>query len=206
MNTARNALYGVLRWMLRTQFSFRVEGAERLKTLRQFVLIANHSSHMDTVCLLAMLSNAQRNRCYSAAAEDYFYTNPVKALGARLFANTFAFSRMDDPNESLMACRRILERGGSLIFYPEGTRSITGELQLFRKGIGMLVQGTRHPVVPAHIAGAFEAMPKKQHWLKRAPICVRVGEPMVFADAPAGEASEIEIARQLQQHVLALAK
>ena len=156
---------------------------------------------MDTVCLMSILSDSQRDRCFSAAAEDYFYANPIKRFGGRLFANTFPFNRTEDPNASLAACRRILEQGCSLIFYPEGTRSTDGQIALFRRGIGAIVAGTPHPVVPVHIAGTFEAMPKNQHGLRRAPVRLTVGAPMVFRNVEQTDVGEIEIARQLQERI-----
>lgn len=204
MNAMRDQVYrGLQRW-LRRRFNFQVQGDEVFQRVSQFILIVNHASHLDTICLLAALPPHQRNRCYSAAAEDYFYTHIFKEQIARLLANTFPFRRHEDTQRSLEACARILERGDSLVFFPEGTRSTTGELQRFRKGIGKLVQGKPYPVIPAYLRGTYEALAKGRLHPQRTYIRLRIGSPEWFQDAPIGEDSAIDIANYLQARVQAL--
>ena len=203
-NRLRDQVYRVVRWWLGRRFHFQVEGAEVFTQLSQFILVANHTSHLDTICLLAALPSHQRNRCYSAAAEDYFYTNAFKAQTARILANTFPFRRREDTQRSLEACTRILERGDSLLFYPEGTRSTTGQLQPFRRGIGMLVQGTPYPVVPVYLNGPYEAMAKGRLVPRPTAIHLRIGAPERFQDMPTGPDAAVVIAKRLEERVRAL--
>jgi len=200
----RNQVYGCLQRWLRKRFDFQVHGDEVLQRVSQFILIANHTSHLDTICLLVALPPAQRNRCYSAAAEDYFYTHIFKEQIARLLANTFPFRRHEDAQRSLEACARILERGDSLIFFPEGTRSRTGELQRFRKGIGLLVQGKPYPVIPTYLEGTYEALAKGRFRPQNAEIRLHIGSPEYFHGVQPGETSAIEIANRLHACVQAL--
>lgn len=201
MNALRDIVYWWVRWWLKIQFHFQVEGGEMFRRTPQFILIANHTSHLDAICLLATLPPEQRNRCYSAAAEDYFYTNVVKEQIARLLANTFPFRRHAESRRGLEACTRILERGDSLIFFPEGTRSTTGEMRRFRKGIGMLVQGTRYPVIPAYLQGTSEALGKGRFYPQAARIRLYLGEPETFEQAPPGDESVVEITERLEARV-----
>jgi 1-acyl-sn-glycerol-3-phosphate acyltransferase len=204
MNALRGQVYVWLQRWLRSRFDFDIQGNEVFQRVPQFILVANHTSHLDTICLLAALPPAQRNRCYSAAAEDYFYTHIFKEQVARLLANTFPFRRHEDAHRSLEACARILERGDSLIFFPEGTRSRTGELQRFRKGIGLLVQGKPYPVIPTYLEGTYEALAKGRFRPQSAEIRLHIGSPEYFEGAQPGEASAIEIANRLQARVEAL--
>ena len=206
MNALRTVVYWWVRWWLKIQFRFQVEGGEVFRRTPQFIVIANHTSHLDAICLLAALPPEQRNRCYSAAAEDYFYTNVFKEQVARLLANTFPFRRHADTRQSLDACVRILERGDSLIFFPEGTRSTTGEMQRFRKGIGILVQGTRYPVIPAYLQGAGEALGKGRFYPQAATVRLYVGAPETFEQAPPGDESIAEITERLETRVRELAQ
>lgn len=206
MNALRDQVYRVIRWWLARRFHFQVEGAEVFDRTPQFILIANHTSHLDAVCLLAALPPERRNRCYSAAAEDYFYTNFVKEQIARLLANTFPFRRHAESRRGLEVCARILDRGDSLIFFPEGTRSTTGEMQRFRKGIGILVQGTRYPVIPAYLEGASEALAKGRFYPHAATIRLYLGEPETFEHVPPGEASILEITERLEARVRELGR
>ena len=204
MNAMRNHAYGWIRRWLKRRFDFQVHGDDAFQRVPQFVLIANHTSHLDTICLLAALPSMKRNHCFSAAAEDYFYTHLFKEQVARLLGNTFPFRRHEDAQRSLEACARILERGDSLIFFPEGTRSQTGDLQRFRKGIGLLVQGKPYPVIPTHLQGAHEALAKGRFRPGKAAIRLQIGSPEYFASAQPGEASAIDIANHLHDRVRAL--
>lgn len=204
MNTLRDHVYiWMLRW-LETRFDFQVEGADIFQRLQHFVLVANHSSHLDTVCLLAAMPANVRNRCYSAAAEDYFYTHLFKEQFARLIANTFPFRRRGDVVRSLAAGARILERGDSLIFYPEGTRSTSGMIQPFRKGIGLLVQGKPYSVLPTHIKGTYDALAKGRCVPRAAKIRICIGPPESFQKAPLGDNSAVEISDRLHSRVCEL--
>ena len=206
MNALRDQVYRGINWMLRARFQFEVHGADVFNRLDHFILIANHTSHADTVCLLAALPSSHRNRCYSAAAEDYFYTNPVKEQCARVLANTFPFRRRGNVSESVSACARILERGDSLLFYPEGTRSADGVLQPFRKGIGLLTQGKPYPVVPAYLHGAHNVLAKGR-WLPRAAsLRLVIGSPEIFAAVPSGDDAAMEIANRLHERVADLGR
>jgi 1-acyl-sn-glycerol-3-phosphate acyltransferase len=206
VNWLRNALYVVLRAWLRLCWGYAVEGAEHLRIPAPFVLIANHASHADAVALLAALPAGLRNRCYSAAAEDYFYGNPIRRLGARLFANTFPFRRHGPGAElSLAACANILARGDCLILYPEGTRTTTGRLQRFRKGIGVLVQGTPYPVIPVWIEGTREVLGKGRGVPRLCGrIRLRVGAPQRFGQVGPDDDAAVDIANALRERVAAL--
>jgi 1-acyl-sn-glycerol-3-phosphate acyltransferase len=205
MNGARTVLYWVLWAWLRLRNDLQVERGEVLRQAGNFVLIANHASHVDTVALLAVLPPSLRNRCFSAAAEDYFYTNWFRRLSARLFANTFPFRRQGpDARMGLEASARILTRGDSLIIYPEGTRTTTGRLQRFRKGIGLLVQGMPYAVIPVAITGTHRVMGKGSWFPRRGHIRVRVGTPETFAHAGRDDASAAAIANHLQERVRVL--
>lgn len=204
MNALRDHIYmWIVRW-LRARFHFTIEGADIFQHLCNFVLIANHNSHLDTICLLAAIPASLRNRCYSAAAEDYFYTHLFKEQFARLIANTFPFRRRGDVVRSLAASARILERGDSLIFYPEGTRSTNGAIQPFRKGIGLLVQGKPYSVLPAFITGTHEALAKGRCIPRATRIKVHIGSPESFQNVPLGDNAAAEIANRLHSRVCEL--
>ena len=100
---------------------------------------------------------------------------------------THLFSRMArifpvDPDRSpglgLAYGLGTLERCNTLVWFPEGRRSPTGELGPFMPGIGMLVGKSQAPVLPVLIKGSFEAMPVGERWPRRHPITVFVGAPL----------------------------
>ena len=157
------ALVAVLiRALLRLYHRFEIIGAENLPNDGEsFVLVANHSSHLDSVCLLAALPLRRLPRAFPVAAEDYFFRSLPRTWFAAVLMNALPFGRQMRVRESLALCRRLLAQTGSvLIIFPEGTRSKTGATQPFKPGIGALLAGSKTSVLPCYLEGAFRAWPK----------------------------------------------
>jgi 1-acyl-sn-glycerol-3-phosphate acyltransferase len=94
-----------------------------------------------------------------------------------------------------------------LIIFPEGTRSRSGELGRFRSGVARLVAGTRTPVVPCHLSGAFEAWPKGRALPRPFPLRLRIGEPRTFPDVSVLDRQAVtDISAKLRDEVAALAR
>jgi long-chain acyl-CoA synthetase len=74
----------------------------------------------------------------------------------------------------------MLDQGKSLIIFPEGTRSKTGEIQSFKSGIGILMAGRKEPIIPAYINGAIETLPKGTLYPRKFPITITIGNPLFF--------------------------
>jgi 1-acyl-sn-glycerol-3-phosphate acyltransferase len=135
---------------------------------------------MDVMCLFSSLPLPKVNSCYAVAAADYFFSNDVIAYLSRIVANTMPFSRVYGAHAGLKACGMLMDQGKSLIIYPEGTRSRTGEIQPFKNGIGILMAERKEPVVPVYINGTFYALPKGSFWPNHKPVSMIVGEPLYF--------------------------
>ena len=170
----------------------QVEGKENLKELQgPVIFIANHQSHLDTPAVLKALPVSWRRRTAVAAAADFWFTGSrVKELLATSMFNAFPFSRTDSIRPTLEHCGRLLDRGWSILIYPEGTRSETGHMGSFRSGAGLVAVELGVPVVPMHIYGTYEILPKNQNIPRRRGIRVRVGKPLRFQlNTPYSEAT-----------------
>src|SRR5882672_10452074 len=111
----------ILRIWLRIYHRLRISGRENLPEQGSFVLVANHSSHLDTLCVLAALPLRQLNRTFPAAAADYFFVSLPRMAVAVLVVNAMPFQRQAHVRQTLGICRRLLAREGNvLILYPEG--------------------------------------------------------------------------------------
>jgi long-chain acyl-CoA synthetase len=73
---------------------------------------------------------------------------------------------------------KVLASGRALVWFPEGRRSPDGELQTFRRGVGVLLDQNRVPVVPVYIAGSFEAWPIARKCPRLRPIRIVFGHPV----------------------------
>ena len=152
----------LIRGLLRLYLRFEIVGRENLPDDNEsFVMVANHSSHLDALCLLAALPLGRLHRAFPVAAEDYFFRGLPRTWFAAVAMNALPFGRQMRVRESLTVCARLLaEPGNVLLIFPEGTRSKTGALQPFKPGVGALLAETEVNVLPCRVEGAFRAWPK----------------------------------------------
>jgi 1-acyl-sn-glycerol-3-phosphate acyltransferase len=195
----------VLRCWLRLYHGITIVGRQNLPADRSFVLVANHASHLDTLCVLSALPIRRLHRAFPAAAKDYFCVSALRAFLAKIVVNAVPFDRHFAPWQSLSLCAHLLEQPGNiLIFFPEGTRLGNPEPGEFKPGVALLAAGRDVPVVPCHLAGTNAALPKGA-WLPR-PRAVRltIGQPRVYAHLPATTESARQICRELREAVILL--
>jgi 1-acyl-sn-glycerol-3-phosphate acyltransferase len=151
----------LLRPFLRLLFGVHVKGAGQLDHLDQFVIVANHNSHLDTLLLMSVLPRRHLPNTRPVAAADHF--GKSRALSHwmdRLLAPVWV-DRVNAPGEAVHDMSQALEAGNSLILFPEGTRGEPGEMAPFHTGIGRLLETNPDvPVIPAHILGPERALPR----------------------------------------------
>ncbi len=166
---------------LRLFVQVQVNGTELLNWEGPYIFAANHASHLDTPLLLAALPFRLRLRTRVAAAADYFFTTPWKAVLVRIILNAFAFERKGRGFiESLAQAQQFLDAGYSLLVFPEGTRSKDGRLQPFKRGIGKLALAGSAQVVPIWIEGTYASLPKGARWPCRQKVTIHFGVPLCF--------------------------
>src|SRR5574342_1188242 len=76
-----------LRGMLRTYHRFDVEGRENLPASESFVMVCNHASHLDALCLLSSLPLRRVHAAFPAAAADYFFSSLPRAVFSAIAIN-----------------------------------------------------------------------------------------------------------------------
>lgn len=170
---------------LRICHRLTVHGRELLPTQLPFVLIGNHTSHLDALVLSSLAPWRLRRWLFPIAAGDVFFETPARSALSALLLNALPMRRKQVGRHALDELRaRLLQDPCGFVLFPEGTRSATGALQPFKAGLGMLVAGTGVPVVPCHLEGAFTAWPRQARLPRPGRIVVRVGTPLVFAAEP----------------------
>ena len=198
---------GMLRGIARAMFSLRVEGADKLPPAGPVVVVANHVSDLDPVLLLAAAPPGLARRLWWGGDASRLFTTAWKRAAARRFHVFPADERT--PAATLAMARGVLGRGEALAWFPESWRSPDGALQAFLPGIGRMLDGLDEvPVVPAHIKGAFEAMPRDRRLPRAHPVRIAFGAPVRVGDLvpPGGEprARAEAIAAALRERVAAL--
>ena len=206
-NTTSAWLGEVLRWLLlfpvlRLFVTVKAYGTENIKDRGPYIFAPNHSSHLDTPALLAALPLRLRLSIHVAAAADYFFATWWKGALSSILLNTFAFERKGNGRAaSLERARQILRAGGSLLLFPEGTRTKDGQLQPFKYGISKLALAEPVRVIPVWIEGTFQALPKGARWPRRQHVAIRFGVPLRFV--PGTEL--VSVTARIEQQVKALA-
>lgn len=183
----------------------RVVGREHIPASPPFILVANHSSHLDAIVLAAPLPTRLRDRIFPIAAADVFFDNAPVTLFASLMLNALPMHRSNRGRHALADLReRLVSEPCSYILFPEGARSRTGEMLPVRSGIGMMVAGLDVPVVPCWIDGAFEALRPGKHVPRPRSITVHVGPPERFTQTPNGREGWDQVAQRLEARIRGL--
>jgi 1-acyl-sn-glycerol-3-phosphate acyltransferase len=192
----------IIRGLLHIYNHFEVIGYQNLRTNRSLVIVANHCSHIDTLCLLAALPLRKLHRAFPAAAADYFFQSVPRLWAAAILANALPFARQARVRQSLSLCRKLLASPGTiLIIFPEGTRSTTGDVGEFKSGIGALVAGRDVEVAPCFIDGSFQAWPKGKRFPRPRRVRLIVGTPRNYRDSGTDKTDICAIAAELRDAV-----
>src|SRR4029077_6563356 len=121
------------------------------------------------------------------------------ALTAAFF-NVFSMPQRAKYRESFRYAGELADRGYSVVIFPEGRRTQTGEMSPFRSGIGLLATQLNLPIIPMRLDGLIPYTIAKQHYPPPPAVRVRIGEPVKFEPTCDPE----EIAKELQRIVAGL--
>lgn len=181
----------------------RVRGREHLTGSEPIILVANHSSHLDTMSLLSLFPLSKLRGIRPVAAADYFERNAFVSILTKTLFNILPIARKNitPENNPLRRMREAIAAGDSLIIFPEGTRGSGRELGEFRSGVAHLIEKVPGvPVVPAYLVNMGRSLPKGE-FIPVPFFCeIRIGAPRVMTG------TRQEITRALEAAVLELAE
>ncbi|HSE50044.1 MAG TPA: AMP-binding protein [Terriglobales bacterium] len=191
----------------------RVIGRENLRALRgPALVISNHVAYLDVGFVMYALPARMRTRLATAMEGEQLWLmrhppgsvpawrRPLKKLSYYLtiaLFNVFPLPKTTGFREAFAYAGESADRGHSVLVFPEGVRTTTGEMSPFRSGIGLLANRLGLPIVPMRIDDLFPLKVRKQRFARPGTIKVRVGKPVRF---PPGSDPE-HIARELERIV-----
>ena len=158
----------------------RVTGGGHVPRHTNFIVAANHCSHLDMGAVKVALGDAGKDLT-SLAAADYFFRNRYRRAYFQHFTNLVPMERTGSIRKSMDTAEQVLRRGRSMVVFPEGTRSVTGTMADFLPSLGYLALRAGIGILPAHIAGSHEALPKGSAVPKARDLKVAFG-PFLAAD------------------------
>jgi 1-acyl-sn-glycerol-3-phosphate acyltransferase len=171
---------GALLGFARVWFRLSVEGREHIPQDRPFIVAPIHRSNIDFLLALVCSPPSARLR-YMGKDSIWKY----EGLGRFFTAlGGFPVSRGTADREALRICTEVIERGESLVMFPEGTRQTGPEVAHMFDGPAFVQSRTGAPILPVGIGGSETAMPKGAKFIKPHKITVVIGE---LLEAPVAE-------------------
>lgn len=197
--------YEFCRWFIRciyrVFYSPIISGAENVPSVGPVLLAANHQSYIDPpfVCLYI-----PRHTSFVARAGLFKF----KMLGWLIGSlNATPIKEEGGDGAAIKEVLRRLSQGHAVVIFPEGSRTLDGSMDGFKRGVSLLVKKAKCPVVPVGLEGCFDAFPRGEHprvWGKR--IGLKYGLPIspeeLMKDGP--EAGLQRLAREVDSLRLAL--
>lgn len=170
-----------LRWFLKIVIGVKFSNNQFLKNEKQFIILANHNSHLDTLSLLASLPRKIIWKVKPVAAEDYFGGTPLREALSNFFINTLLIRRKASKEESNNPIKKMLDaldEGYSLILFPEGTRGGVDQMEKIKPGIAKVLS-VRPDIkyIPAYLTGMGRSLPKGELLVLPFKSSVNYGNP-----------------------------
>lgn len=175
-------------------FTCEIEGLERLKR-KHLLILANHPTLIDVVILMSLVRNAD---CVvrSGLRNNPFTRGPVRAAD---------FVSNDSGPEIISACIAAIDKGSNMIIFPEGSRSIPGQMLHFQRGAANIAVRGNIAITPVIIHCSSTFLPKGKPWyrvpLQRPHFKIRIKEDISVQPFTQGHMEPALAARQLTEYL-----
>src|SRR6478752_10490132 len=192
--------YHLSRLAGRLLFRFRVVHRERMIQSGPVILAMNHQSYLDPP-----LAGITCDRPIYFLARRTLLDVPV--LGWILpKVNVIPVNQEGVDRSAIKALIRVLKANNGVLVFPEGSRTLDGNLQPAEPGLGLVIAKTLAPVVPMRIFGAHKAWPRGSKKIRFHPITIVVGHPIFFTQADIAERRKDVYQRLSEQVMTEIAK
>jgi long-chain acyl-CoA synthetase len=152
----------------------QILGRGNIPSNSNVLVVANHSSHVDSALITHALGEMGKGLVV-LAAKDYFFNTALRRFVVSNLTTLIPFDRERAQLESLDEALGELAAGRSVLMFPEGTRSSDGTMQEFKSGAGYLALRSGCDVLPIHIRGTYEVLGKGTLIPKHHPVEMRIG-------------------------------
>lgn len=155
----------------------KVEGRENLVKGQSYVFVANHQGAFDIFLIYGFLSRNFKWMMKRQLRQRPFVGKACESAH-HIFVDKRGASKI---RETYDRARQTLQGGMSLVVFPEGARSFTGHMGVFKRGAFMLADDIELPVVPLTINGSFDIMPRTRDmkWVVWHPLRLTIHKPIL---------------------------
>lgn len=172
----------LVRWFLRLIVGVKFDDSRFLLGEKQFIIVANHNSHLDTMSLMASAPRKLIHKIKPVAAQDHFGKTKFQEKLSNLLVNSLLIQRGRDKenpdNDPIVKMIKALDNGFSLILFPEGTRGEPEKVQPLKPGVGLVLsQRPDIKYVPVYLTGMGKAMPKGDNLIVPFNSALTFGQP-----------------------------
>ena len=159
-----------------------VDGIELIEPQQSYVFVSNHQSMFDVWLIYGWLPVVFKWLMKAELRKVPFIGSGCKAAGHIFIDRRNAKAAL----ESIKNVEKQLVNGVCTVIFPEGTRSLDGEVGRFKRGAFQIAWDLGLPVVPLSLSGCFEVLPKGKPFVRRHPVHMHIGKPIdlkQFADS-----------------------
>ena len=154
---------GMFKTFFKTYNRMTIKGTENIPANGPFILAPNHQSYLDAPIAMAGVPKNQINDIYFYATEEH-----VQGKFLRFMANRHNIILMENRNlkNSILKLSKVLRQGKSIMIFPEGTRTFSGEMGDFKKTFAILAKELNVPIVPVRITGAYRMLKRGTRFIQ----------------------------------------
>lgn len=154
----------------------KVSGRENIKKDESYVIVSNHQGMFDIFLIYGHLC-----RNFKWMMKHQLRKMPFVGFACEKSHQIFVDKRGPKKvKETYEKARKTLKNGMSLVVFPEGARTFSGHMGVFKRGAFMLADELQMPVVPVTINGSFDIMPRTKdwHWVAWHPMTLTIHKPI----------------------------
>jgi 1-acyl-sn-glycerol-3-phosphate acyltransferase len=188
--------YYLARALAKTLFAFKVVHRERIIEEGGAILAMNHQSYLDP----PLAGIACRREIHYLARKTLLEWPILGPIFPKL--NVIPVDQERADMSALKNVIKLVRAGRCTVVFPEGSRTLNGNLQPAQPGLGLIIAKTLAPVVPMRIFGAYEAFPRGGKPKPFTPVTLVVGEPIRFTEADLEGGSGRQLYQRLSERVM----
>jgi long-chain acyl-CoA synthetase len=185
----------IFKIIARCLFLLTVKGEENIPKKGPFILCPNHSSYLDGPILAISLPFSILLQTYFVGYAIYF-NHPILSWAKRLL-RLIPIDPASNLPASLRVCSFVLANSKVICMFPEGVRSLDGQIQEFKRGVGILIEELGAEVIPVYIQGTYDAWPAFQAFPKPKRVKITFGRKLSPKELTIRKQKEVDIYKNI---------